>query len=147
MDLALDQETAWAACRQRRHAGNGVLAAVDRITGELRESVALSGQPRAIAIGAGAIWAGCSHRGAKHRGTIQRFHPPTGEATLAISSSPWPVDRLAVSGRSLLATMRVGGSDAGRAETVVFGGETLGDPGDLGGLGDGGGGGNGGGGG
>ena len=144
VDLALDQETAWAACRQRRHTGNGALTAVDRITGELRESVALSGQPRAIAIGAGAIWVGCSHQWAKHRGTIQRFHPPTGKATLAISSSPWPVDRLAVSGRSLLATMRVGGSDAGRAETGVFGGETLGD---LGGLGDGGGGGNGGGGG
>jgi hypothetical protein len=55
--------------------------------------------------------------------------------------------RLAVSGRSLLATMRVGGSDAGRAETGVFGRETLGDLGDLGGLGDGGGGDNGGGGG
>jgi hypothetical protein len=81
----LDQETAWVVCRQRRHAGNGALAAVDRRTGELRETVALSGQPRAIAIGAGAIWVGCSHHGSKHRGTIQRFTSAisAGSATVA----------------------------------------------------------------
>lgn len=146
VDLALDGATAWVACRKRGNAGNGTLTAVDRGTSELAESVSLSGQPRTIAVGGDAVWVGCSSHHDKHHGTIQRFDPPTGKTTLAVSSSTWPVDRLAVSARSLFATMRVGSSDAGRAEQGVFGGETLSDFADLGGLGGGGGGGNGGGG-
>jgi len=101
--LAADSQRVWAVCGRRSAPRKGWLYAVDVATGMLDQPAAMSGEPRAVAIGMGSVWVACAPR--RHpEGVIERLDPASRAVEDRIETE-WPVSALAVADSSLLAVM------------------------------------------
>ena len=124
MGPVLSNGTVWVAYghrdRHRRRKGAGGIAAIEADTGALDKPFRLPGRPRAIAASGDAIWIACARPGKSHDATIQRFDPASRRLRAAVGSTRWPVDWLAVSERSVLATMNVAGTNHGGGDGAIF---------------------------
>jgi outer membrane protein assembly factor BamB len=138
--LAEHDGIVWAGSESLfRH--RGLLTAVDAASGETCLTSELPSAPNAITAGGGSIWVACSRRRGKRNGSILRVDPLTGEMTIALAETGWPVGQLAWSDGLLVATMSLATSHSCDGGAGGF----FCDGGGGGGCGDGGGGGHGGG--
>jgi hypothetical protein len=116
-----------------------MLWAIDARTGEPREEHEVDQQPRALAASPDAIWIATGIKG-KREGKILRLDRRSGSME-TIDETSQPVNRLAVAGSQVLATLSYGVNNYAEDGRLVMGDGVFGE---LGGGGDGGGGGGGG---